>query len=77
MKFYLFIVYFRFVTDSKIKFSIENNCNTADINVSVTNDASINSAVVFLEMLLSEAKRYMLEAEKDLVKASKQFPIHG
>ncbi|XP_060555360.1 tRNA (32-2'-O)-methyltransferase regulator THADA-like [Ruditapes philippinarum] len=73
------LVFQKYVADSKMKFSIDKNskCNSTDVHVSVTQDASVNSAVVFIEMLLSEAKRFMLEAEKDLVKASKQYPMHG
>ncbi|XP_053378455.1 thyroid adenoma-associated protein homolog [Mercenaria mercenaria] len=71
------LVFQKYVMESKIGFSICSNSSSNDYSVSATQNASVNSIVEFLEMLLSEVERYMSESEKDLVKASKKYPIHG
>ncbi|KAH3847911.1 hypothetical protein DPMN_090246 [Dreissena polymorpha] len=58
-------------------YGITIRANGDGYSVTVTPGCHGNNEGMFLGSLLTETRRCFAEAEKNLVKASKEYPIHG
>ncbi|KAL4237396.1 hypothetical protein ACF0H5_002114 [Mactra antiquata] len=81
------LVFNKYILESNVNVEFKLNSTTSKYDVTVTkdtsNDVSVSmetsnhSSVKFLSSMLTEIKQQLQQADTDLVKASKQYPIHG